>query len=94
VLWKAEGVGFEPTMTVTRHTGFQDQRTRPLCEPSRRPALVKLSKLPIVEDTAPLAPVALATPTRAVPLSAEFALLAPDITVLSAPETSGTAARQ
>ena len=33
---KAEGVGFEPTMTVTRHTGFQDQRTRPLCEPSRR----------------------------------------------------------
>jgi hypothetical protein len=23
-------------MTVTRHTGFQDQRTRPLCEPSWR----------------------------------------------------------
>lgn len=33
---KAEGVGFEPTITVTRNTGFQDQRTRPLCEPSRR----------------------------------------------------------
>lgn len=33
----AEGVGFEPTRTVTRPTGFQDQRTRPLCEPSRQP---------------------------------------------------------
>ncbi len=31
----AEGVGFEPTMTVTSHSGFQDRRTRPLCEPSR-----------------------------------------------------------
>jgi hypothetical protein len=30
----AEGVGFEPTMGVT-HSGFQDRRTRPLCEPSR-----------------------------------------------------------
>ena len=32
---RAEGVGFEPTMGVT-HNGFQDRRTRPLCEPSRR----------------------------------------------------------
>ena len=31
---RAEGVGFEPTMTVTSHSGFQDRRTRPLCEPS------------------------------------------------------------
>ena len=30
----AEGVGFEPTRTVTRPSGFQDRRTRPLCEPS------------------------------------------------------------
>ena len=49
---KAEGVGFEPTMTVTRHTGFQDQRTRPLCEPSRR-TVGEPSGLPIVEDSAP-----------------------------------------
>jgi hypothetical protein len=48
----AEGVGFEPTMTVTRHTGFQDQRTRPLCEPSRRPRRNR-SKPPTVEDSAP-----------------------------------------
>jgi hypothetical protein len=31
---RAEGVGFEPTMTLPRHSGFQDRRTRPLCEPS------------------------------------------------------------
>jgi hypothetical protein len=51
------------------------------------------SKLPIVEDTAPLPPVALATPTQAVLLSAEFALSALTIGSVSAPETSGTAAR-
>src|SRR5215207_4958382 len=39
-------------MTVTRHTGFQDQRTRPLCEPSRR-TVRGPSGLPIVEDSAP-----------------------------------------
>jgi hypothetical protein len=32
----AEGVGFEPTTTLPRRSGFQDRRTRPLCEPSRR----------------------------------------------------------
>ncbi len=31
----AEGVGFEPTRTLPRPSGFQDRRTRPLCEPSR-----------------------------------------------------------
>ena len=31
----AEGVGFEPTMRVTPHSGFQDRRHRPLGEPSR-----------------------------------------------------------
>ena len=31
---KAEGVGFEPTMSVTTHSGFQDRRHRPLGEPS------------------------------------------------------------
>ena len=31
----AEGVGFEPTRTLPRPSGFQDHRTRPLCEPSR-----------------------------------------------------------
>jgi hypothetical protein len=30
----AEGVGFEPTMTVPSHSGFQDRRHRPLGEPS------------------------------------------------------------
>jgi hypothetical protein len=30
----AEGVGFEPTMSVTTHSGFQDRRHRPLGEPS------------------------------------------------------------
>src|SRR5205823_6828899 len=30
----AEGVGFEPTMTLPRHSGFQDRRHRPLGEPS------------------------------------------------------------
>src|SRR3954447_17337005 len=33
----AEGVGFEPTMTLPRHSGFQDRRHRPLGEPSRPP---------------------------------------------------------
>jgi hypothetical protein len=33
---RAEGVGFEPTMTVTSHSGFQDRRHRPLGEPSWR----------------------------------------------------------
>lgn len=32
---RAEGQGFEPWRTVTRPSGFQDRRTRPLCEPSR-----------------------------------------------------------
>jgi hypothetical protein len=32
---KAEGVGFEPTMRLTPHSGFQDRRHRPLGEPSR-----------------------------------------------------------
>ena len=32
----AEGVGFEPTVTRQRHSGFQDRRPRPLGEPSRR----------------------------------------------------------
>lgn len=32
---RAEGVGFEPTNRVTPVSGFQDRRTRPLCEPSR-----------------------------------------------------------
>src|SRR3954451_16069022 len=31
----AEGVGFEPTMTLPRHSGFQDRRHRPLGEPSK-----------------------------------------------------------
>jgi SAM-dependent methyltransferase len=31
---RAEGVGFEPTMSVTTHNGFQDRRHRPLGEPS------------------------------------------------------------
>jgi len=30
-----EGVGFEPTVRVTPHSGFQDRRHRPLGEPSR-----------------------------------------------------------
>ena len=30
----AEGVGFEPTMKLTPHSGFQDRRHRPLGEPS------------------------------------------------------------
>src|SRR5215472_4913753 len=30
----AEGVGFEPTRTLTRPNGFQDRRPRPLGEPS------------------------------------------------------------
>src|SRR3954469_1922812 len=34
----AEGVGFEPTMSVTTHSGFQDRRHRPLGEPSMAPA--------------------------------------------------------
>jgi hypothetical protein len=34
--WSAEGVGFEPTVTLSRHSGFQDRRHRPLGEPSRR----------------------------------------------------------
>ena len=31
---QAEGVGFEPTRPVTRPSGFQDRRHRPLGEPS------------------------------------------------------------
>ena len=31
---RAEGVGFEPTMKLTPHSGFQDRRHRPLGEPS------------------------------------------------------------
>jgi hypothetical protein len=31
----AEGVGFEPTMRLAPHSGFQDRRHRPLGEPSR-----------------------------------------------------------
>ena len=31
----AEGVGFEPTKRIAPLTGFQDQRHRPLGEPSR-----------------------------------------------------------
>jgi hypothetical protein len=31
---EAEGVGFEPTRSVTRPSGFQDRRHRPLGEPS------------------------------------------------------------
>ncbi len=31
---EAEGVGFEPTMRITPHSGFQDRRHRPLGEPS------------------------------------------------------------
>jgi hypothetical protein len=31
----AEGVGFEPTRTLARPSGFQDRRHRPLGEPSR-----------------------------------------------------------
>ena len=34
-LASAEGVGFEPTMSVTTHSGFQDRRHRPLGEPSQ-----------------------------------------------------------
>src|ERR1700729_1810612 len=30
---RAEGVGFEPTMRLTPHSGFQDRRHRPLGEP-------------------------------------------------------------
>ncbi len=30
----AEGVGFEPTVTLARHNDFQDRRPRPLGEPS------------------------------------------------------------
>ena len=37
--WSAEGVGFEPTRTLTRSSGFQDRRHRPLGEPSRAPTL-------------------------------------------------------
>jgi hypothetical protein len=33
----AEGVGFEPTKRITPLTGFQDQRHRPLGDPSRTP---------------------------------------------------------
>ena len=32
----AEGVGFEPTMRLAPHSGFQDRRHRPLGEPSWR----------------------------------------------------------
>jgi hypothetical protein len=32
---QAEGVGFEPTMELSPHSGFQDRRHRPLGEPSR-----------------------------------------------------------
>ena len=31
---QAEGVGFEPTVSVSRHSCFQDNRHRPLGEPS------------------------------------------------------------
>jgi hypothetical protein len=31
---RAEGVGFEPTMRLAPHSGFQDRRHRPLGEPS------------------------------------------------------------
>ncbi len=31
---RAEGVGFEPTVTLARHNDFQDRRPRPLGEPS------------------------------------------------------------
>jgi hypothetical protein len=34
VFSQAEGVGFEPTMRLTPHSGFQDRRHRPLGEPS------------------------------------------------------------
>jgi hypothetical protein len=33
--FRAEGVGFEPTMRRKPHSGFQDRRHRPLGEPSR-----------------------------------------------------------
>src|ERR1022692_1075155 len=33
-LVRAEGVGFEPTVRLAPHSGFQDRRHRPLGEPS------------------------------------------------------------
>src|SRR5690349_13580586 len=33
-LYKAEGEGFEPSMDVSAHNGFQDRRIQPLCHPS------------------------------------------------------------
>ena len=36
---RAEGVGFEPTRSVTTPNGFQDHRHRPLGEPSSAPSL-------------------------------------------------------
>ena len=44
---KAEGVGFEPTMSVTTHSGFQDRRHRPLGEPSRVPNLTPPGSLTV-----------------------------------------------
>jgi putative PIG3 family NAD(P)H quinone oxidoreductase len=45
----AEGVGFEPTETITRLSGFQDRRHRPLGEPSYAAAAAggRESRLPV-----------------------------------------------
>src|SRR6266536_500168 len=45
----AEGVGFEPTRTVTGPSGFQDRRHRPLGEPSRA-ANTKVSQRTVSGD--------------------------------------------
>lgn len=50
---RAEGVGFEPTMTVTSHSGFQDRRHRPLGEPSQT-AAQRRPRLPTRAGAGPL----------------------------------------
>lgn len=43
---EAEGVGFEPTKNIAALTGFQDQRHRPLGEPSSAPVAEPGGPLP------------------------------------------------
>ena len=44
-------MGFEPTMTLPRHSGFQDRRHRPLGEPSRTPRLRQTARSTSVSST-------------------------------------------
>jgi hypothetical protein len=67
---RAEGVGFEPTRSVTTPSGFQDRRHRPLGEPSRPAVSARLTV--IVDHVVPCLFRAAVVPVAGQPVTSQY----------------------